>query len=73
MRIARFDEVTPPNDQRNAFDCGEPSLNRWLATQASQSMASRDAVTYLLLDGPAESDLMSGDFCLAARSIATSR
>ncbi len=70
MRIARFDKVSPSKDQRNAFDCGEPSLNRWLATQAGQSMESRDAVTYLLLDGPSGSEVIAGYFCLTAGSIA---
>jgi len=70
VRLARFDDVAPSKDQRNTFDCGEPSLNRWLATQAGQSMESRDAVTYLLLDGPAGSEVIAGYFCLAAGSIA---
>lgn len=50
MRLARCDEVGPTKTQRGAFTCGEPSLDRWLAMQARQSMDSRDAVTYLLLD-----------------------
>lgn len=50
MRLARYDEADPTKAQRARFDCGEPSLDRWLATQARQSMESRDAVTYLLLD-----------------------
>jgi GNAT superfamily N-acetyltransferase len=33
-------------------------------------MESRDAVTYLLLDGPADAELIAGYFCLAAGSIA---
>lgn len=69
MRIARFDEVSPSKDQRNGFDCGEPSLNRWLATQAGQSMESRDAVTYLLMDGSPDGEVIAGYYCLASGSI----
>lgn len=69
MRIARFDEIAPSKAQRNAFDCGEPSLNRWLATQAGQSMESRDAVTYLLMDGPSDAEVIAGYYCLASGSI----
>jgi ribosomal protein S18 acetylase RimI-like enzyme len=50
VRLVRFDAAELSKEQRSAFDCGEPSLDRWLATQARQSMESRDAVTYLLLD-----------------------
>lgn len=50
MRLARYNEVNPSKAQRGAFGCGEPSLDRWLVTQARQSMDTRDAVTYLLLD-----------------------
>jgi GNAT superfamily N-acetyltransferase len=69
VRIARFDEVAPTKAQRNAFDCGEPSLDRWLATQAGQSMESRDAVTYLLLDEAPDGEAIAGYFCLAAGSV----
>lgn len=50
MRLARYNEVNPSKAQREAFGCGEPSLDRWLVAQARQSMDTRDAVTYLLLD-----------------------
>ncbi len=66
MRIARFDEVEPSKEQRNEFDCGEPSLDRWLATQARQSMESRDAVTYLLLDHASDTERIAGYFCLSS-------
>jgi len=69
VRLARFDEVSPSKAQRNVFDCGEPSLNRWLAAQAGQSMASRDAVTYLLMDGVPDDESIAGYYCLASGSI----
>lgn len=50
MQLLRFDRAAPSKAQRNEFRSGEASLDRWLATQARQSMESRDAVTYLLLD-----------------------
>jgi ribosomal protein S18 acetylase RimI-like enzyme len=50
VRLVRFDAEPPSKAQRKSFACGEPSLDNWLATQASQSMASRDAVTYLLMN-----------------------
>lgn len=69
MRLARFDEVAPSKEQRLAFDSGEPSLDRWLATQAGQSMGSRDAVTYLLLDDESSPEIIAGYYCLAAGSV----
>lgn len=51
-----------------SFSCGEPSLDRWLATQARQSMESRDAVTYLLLDDD-QGDRIAGYYCLSAGSV----
>lgn len=74
MRVVRFDEVAPSKQQRDAFDCGEPSLNRWLATQAGQSMRSRDAVTHLLLQGRGNGDdeAIVGYYCLAAGQVTRS-
>lgn len=69
MRLARFDEVSPTKNQRAAFSCGESTLDRWLATQARQSMDSRDAVTYLLLDGDAAHEQIVGCYCLSAGSV----
>jgi len=66
VRLARYDEVNPTKEQRGAFDCGEATLDRWLSTQARQSMDSRDAITYLLLD---ENDRISGYYCLSAGEI----
>ena len=40
VRHQRFDLANPSKAQRKAFDCGEPTLNRWLAEQARQSMAA---------------------------------
>lgn len=65
MRLIRYDEARPSKGQRRAFDCGEEPLNRWLVTQARQSMASRDAVTYLLMDGT----VIAGYFCLSAGQV----
>ena len=65
MQLQRYDVVNPTKAQRNSFDCGYPSLNRWLAEQARQSLASRDSVTYLLIDDPA----IAGYFCLSAGSV----
>ncbi|HJQ00706.1 MAG TPA: GNAT family N-acetyltransferase [Jatrophihabitans sp.] len=65
MRLHRYDEVKPTSEQRKAFDCGHESLNRWLATQARQSMETRDAVTWLLMDG----ETIAGYFCLSAGSV----
>lgn len=80
MRLARYDDLKPTKAQREAFDSGEPTLNRWLAQQARQSMDSRDAVTYLLLDegdtGPEGADRgddgdarIAGYFALAAGQV----
>jgi ribosomal protein S18 acetylase RimI-like enzyme len=60
MRLAQYNAVNPTKSQRVSFDCGETSLNRWLSTQARQSMESRDAVTFLLLDDE-EMDDGNGD------------
>lgn len=67
MRIVRFDEAPPSKEDRNRFDCGEPSLNRWLASQARQSMESRDAVTYLLVDDDA--GVLAGYFSLSSGEV----
>lgn len=72
MRLVRFDAVAPSKQQRNTFSSGEPSLDRWLATQARQSMESRDAVTHLLIDGDGtapEKEAIAGYFCLSAGSV----
>ena len=68
MRLARYDDVSPTKEQRASFCSGEPSLDRWLTTQARQSMESRDAVTYLLLDDD-QSDRIAGYYCLSAGSV----
>lgn len=67
MRLVRYDVERPSKAQRNNFDCGEPTLDRWLATQAGQSMASRDAVTYLLVDD--EDALIAGYYCVSAGEV----
>lgn len=72
MRLARYDEVDPSKALRRAFDCGEPSLNRWLAEQARQSMTSRDAVTYLLLEenaSDATAGRIAGYYALSAGQV----
>jgi ribosomal protein S18 acetylase RimI-like enzyme len=72
VRLARYDDVSPSKDQRVAFSCGEPALDRWLATQARQSMDTRDAVTYLLLDDAAdepEEAPIAGYYCLSAGEV----
>lgn len=65
MRLRRYDRVNPSKSLRRDFDCGHPSLNDWLAKQARQSMATRDAVTQLLIDD----DTIAGYFCLSAGSL----
>lgn len=69
MRLARYDEVAPTKAQRRAFSCGAPSLDRWLAMQARQSLESRDAVTYLLVDEDQHLARIAGYFCLSAGSV----
>lgn len=69
MRLRRYDEVKPTKQQRRDFDCGNEGLNRWLATQARQSMDSREAVTYLLTDDETD-DAIAGYFCLSAGDVA---
>lgn len=69
MRLRRYDEVKPSKPQRRTFDCGNDGLNNWLATQARQSMDSRDAVTYLLTDEDS-GDAIVGYFCLSAGDVA---
>ncbi len=70
MRLVRYDEAAPTKAQRRAFNSGEPSLDSWLATQARQSLASRDAVTYLLLDGNDDAPRIAGYYALSSGSIA---
>lgn len=65
MRLHRYDKISPTKAQRREFDCGHASLARWLASQARQSMDSRDAITYLLMDV----DTIAGYFCLSAGSV----
>lgn len=65
MRLLRYDQVNPTKSQRKMFQCGEGSLDDWLATQARQSMASRDAVTYLLMDD----EIIAGYYCLSAGQV----
>lgn len=67
MRLARFDEVQPSKEQRQRFACGQASLDRWLATQARQSMESRDAVTFLLIDD--DTDSIAGYFSLSSGEV----
>jgi len=73
VQLLRFDRAAPSKAQRKAFRCGEASLDRWLATQARQSMESRDAVTYLLLDSDemAEDDRprIAGYYCLSSGEV----
>lgn len=70
MRLVRFDTIELSKEQRASFDCGEPSLDRWLATQARQSMESRDAVTYLLIDGePGSRASIAGYYALSAGQV----
>jgi GNAT superfamily N-acetyltransferase len=69
VRLARYDDVAPSKEQRTAFSCGEPSLDKWLASQARQSMESRDAVTYLLLDDEPDVERIAGYFCLSAGAV----
>jgi GNAT superfamily N-acetyltransferase len=67
VRLVRYDLERPSKAQRNSFDCGEPSLDKWLATQAGQSVSSRDAVTYLLMDD--EKALIAGYYCISAGEV----
>lgn len=69
---ARFDVVAPTKQQRNDFDSGQPSLDRWLAQQARQSMESRDAVTYLLVDEDQEPGRIAGYYCLSSGEVTRS-
>jgi GNAT superfamily N-acetyltransferase len=66
VHVERHDKVTPTRLQREAFDCGEPSLNRWLLNTAAESMETRFAVTYLLVD---DDDGIGGYFCLSAGQV----
>ena len=71
MRHQRFDQARPSKAQRNAFDCGDHTLNRWLASQARQSMETRDAVTFLLLDDDADEEArIAGYYCLSSGEVA---
>ena len=70
MRLVRYDTYNPSKEQRNCFDCGETSLDRWLSTRAGQSMASRDAVTYLLIDDTDDdAEVIAGYYCLSAGEV----
>ena len=70
LRVVRFDSFAPSKRQRRQFDCGEPSLNEWLATRARQSLASRDAVTYLLIDSSTDAPCIAGYYAMSSGSIA---
>lgn len=52
---------------RQAFSCGEPSLDSWLAKLASQYRKADLAQTYLLIDD--ESAQIAGFYALASASI----
>lgn len=64
-RITRFDQFNPSKDERSAFECGNELLTTWLRSYAGQSMATRDAVTYLLH----EQREILGYFTLSAGSV----
>jgi GNAT superfamily N-acetyltransferase len=65
VRIERYDKVEPTAVQRGSFDCGEPTLNRWLVHQAPENMRNRFSVTYLLVDD----DVIAGYFSLASGQV----
>jgi ribosomal protein S18 acetylase RimI-like enzyme len=73
VRLRRFDRADPSKTQRKNFVCGEATLDRWLASQARQSMESRDAVSYLLLDEDALLEdgrpRIAGYFCLSSGEV----
>lgn len=69
MRLARYDIVSPTKEQRASFSSDEPSLDRWLGTQARQSLESRDAVTYLLIDEGSDDVPIVGYYCLSSGSV----
>jgi len=62
LRIARLD---PTRHDRDGFDCGEPSLNRYLREQASQHQRDGIATTHVLVN-EAEPTCVLGYLSLAA-------
>lgn len=53
---------------RNGFDCGVEALNVFLRTQARKEMERRTAVTYVLVDPEAPSEII-GYYSLSAASV----
>lgn len=54
------------SNDRAAFDCGTPALNRYLAEQASQDMRRRVASCFVALD---DAGRIAGYYTLAAASV----
>lgn len=69
MKLTRFDLFKPSAAERAAFDCGNDELSAWLHKYASQAMANRDAVVYLLH----EDRTIVGYFTLSAGSMSRKR
>lgn len=65
--MARFRIEVLAKHSRDAFDCGNDSLNSYLQRQASQDQKKRFAVCYLLIDQTA--DEIAGYYTLSAGSV----
>jgi GNAT superfamily N-acetyltransferase len=50
-RISRFDQFQPTKAERSDFNCGDATIDEWLARYARQAVATRDSAVYLLHDG----------------------
>ena len=65
MSAFRIETLT--KQDRRTFDCGEPMLNRYLQTQASQDVRRRYASCYLLIE--TATNTIAGYYTLAASSV----
>ena len=67
----RIELLTGRHD-RTRFDCGEPSLNDWLARMAFQQQKKSYARTRVVVDAAAPGRIL-GYYCLLAHEIDTDR
>jgi GNAT superfamily N-acetyltransferase len=65
VRTARIIEKLRRDHSLDAFDCGQPDLNRWLIKHALQSQSSNSSQTYVgVVDG-----VVVGYYCLAVGQV----
>lgn len=65
-------ELLTGHHDRTTFECGEPSLNDWLARMALQQQEKNIARTRVVVDESAPAQIL-GYYCLLAHEIDTSQ